>query len=177
MKARKPERGVSDMDVLKDIRSLLSVTQEREGSAKARSKEERNVEAEAIRLREQVRYYAELVKKQQEELEKLTSEREKLAAELNLLHSGTDKTLSLVTGVEELRQEIDQLEARKNGLSLILSQIDDLLQLKVKELSRRIVRFYQEAGQEGVALEFRKAASELEVTETFAYFLRALMKE
>ena len=40
MKPGKPDRGISKMEVLKDIRELLSVTQEREDSGKAQPRDE-----------------------------------------------------------------------------------------------------------------------------------------
>ncbi|GAG15085.1 unnamed protein product, partial [marine sediment metagenome] len=75
MKPRKPDRSVSKMDVLKDIRGLLSATQEREDSAEARLRDEGGLKAETARLEEQIRYYKELVQKQQDELHRLESEK------------------------------------------------------------------------------------------------------
>ena len=165
------------MGVLKDIRGLLSSTKTRDDSKETRLRGEGNLNAEIARLQEQVRSYEELVEKQQGELRRLESEKSELAVKLKMLSTGKEQPISPESGAKGLSEEIDQLEARKNELSLILPQIDDLLQLKVKELSRRIIRFYQEAGQEGVAIDFRRAADGLEVAENFAYFLRELLKE
>ena len=175
MKPRKPDRSVSKMDVLKDIRGLLSATQEREDSAEARLRDEGGLKAETARLEEQIRCYKELVQKQQDELHRLESEKKELAAKLNMLCSGQDKPMSPTA--EELYEEIAQLEARKAELSSALSQVDGLLQLKVKELLKRIARLYQEAGQGEIAIEFRRAGDELEDVENFAYFLRALLEQ
>ena len=177
MKPRKPDRSVSKMDVLKDIRGLLSTTQEREDSAEARLRDEGSLKAETARLEEQIRCYKELVQKQQDELHRLESEKKELAAKLNMLCSGQDKPMSPAPRAEELCEEIAQLEARKAELSSALSQVDGLLQLRVKELLKRIARLYLEAGQGDIAMEFRRAADELEVAENFAYFLRALLKQ
>ena len=177
MKPRKPDRSVSKMDVLKDIRGLLSATQEREDSAKARLRDEGDSKAETARLEEQIRFYKELVQKQQDELHRLESEKKELAAKLKMLCSGKDKPMSPTPGAEELCEEIAQLEARKTELSSALSQIDGLLQLKVKELLKRIARLYQEAGQSEIAMEFRRVGDELEVFDNFAYFLRALLRQ
>ena len=177
MKPKKPDRSVSNMDVLKDIRGLLSTTQERESSTKARLRDEGGLKVETARLEEEVRRYKELVQKQQEELHRLESEKKALAARLSMLCSGKDKPMSLTPGAEELCEEIAQLEARKAELSSALSQIDGLLQLKVKELLERIARLYQEAGQGEIAMEFRRVGDELEVFDNFAYFLRALLRQ
>ena len=175
MKSKKPDRSVSKMDVLKDIRGLLSTTQEREDSAQARLRDEDDLKAERAELEEQIRCYKELVQKQQEELHRLESEKKELTAKWNMLCSGQDKTMS--PRAEELCEEIAQLEARKAELSSALSQVDGLLQLKVKELLKRIARLYQEAGQSEIAIEFRRAGDELEDVENFAYFLRALLEQ
>ena len=175
MKPGKPERNVSKMDVLKDIRGLLSITQERGDSAKARLTDEEGLKAETARLEEQITYYKELVQKQQDELNKLESEKKELIAKLNTTRPGEDKRVS--PGTEGLHREIAQLEARKTELSSALSQIDSLLQLNVKELLKRIARLYQEAGQGEIAIEFRRAGNELENIENFAHFLRALLSQ
>ena len=177
MKPRKPDRSVSNMDVLKDIRGLLSATQERDDSAEARLRDEGGLKAQTARLEEQIRYYKELVQKQQDELHRLESEKKELATKLNMLGSGKDKPMSPTPRAEELCEEIAQLEARKAELSSALSQVDGLLQLRVKELLKRIARLYQEAGQGDIAMEFRRAADELEVAENFAHFLRALLNQ
>ena len=175
MKPRKPDRSVSKMDVLKDIRGLLSAAQEREDSGEARLRDEGGLKAETARLEEQIRCYKGLVQKQQDELHRLESEKKELAAKLNMLCSGQDKPMSPTA--EELCEEIAQLEARKAELSSALSQVDGLLQLKVKELLKRIARLYQEAGQGEIAIEFRRAGDELEDVENFAHFLRALLEQ
>ena len=175
MKPRKPDRSVAKMGVLKDIRGLLSATQEREDSAEVRLRDEGGLKAETARLEEQIRFYKELVQKQQDELHRLENEKKELADKLSMLCSGQDKPMS--PRVEELCEEIAQLEARKAELSSALSQVDGLLQLKVKELLKRIARLYQEAGQGEIAIEFRRAGDELEDVENFAYFLRALLEQ
>jgi len=174
MKPRKPDRSVSKMDVLKDIRGLLSTTQDREDSAQARLDEEGGLRADTARLEEEVRRYKELVQKQREELDKLKGENKELAARLNVLCSGKDKPMS--PGAQKLGEEIAQLETRKDQLSSILSQVDGLLQLKAKELLKRIARLYEEAGQSEIAIEFRREADEMEVAENFAHFVRALLE-
>jgi len=177
MKPGKPDRSVSKMDVLKDIRGLLSTTQEREDSAEARLRDEEGLKDETAKLGEQIRCYKELVQKQQAELHRLESEKKELTAKLNILCSGKDKPMPPASRTEELCEETAQLEARIAELSSALSQVDGLLQLKAKELLKRIARLYQEAGQGDIAIEFRRAADELEVAENFAHFLRALLNQ
>jgi len=70
MKPNKTDRSVSNMDVLKDIRGLLSVTQERENMKAVEVSNENSMEAEIIGLKTQIRSYEELVQKQNEELHK-----------------------------------------------------------------------------------------------------------
>jgi len=65
MKPGKPDRSVAKMDVLKDIRGLLSATQEREDSAGARLRDEGGLKAETARLEEQIGFYKEMVQRQQ----------------------------------------------------------------------------------------------------------------
>ena len=173
MKPRKPDRSISNMDVLKDIRGLLSTTQEREGSTGTGLRAEDGLRTKTVWLEEEVRRYKELVQKQQEELHRLESENKELAAKMNMLCSGKHKSMS--PGAEKLGGEIAQLESRKAELSSALSQVDGLLQLKVKELLKRIARLYQEAGQGEIAIEFRRAGDELEDVENFAHFVRALL--
>jgi chromosome segregation ATPase len=175
MKPGKPDRSVSKMDVLKDIRGLLSSTQELEDSAKARLRDEGSLKIETARLEEEVKRYQELVQKQQGELHRLESEKKELADKLNML--GSSKGKPVPPGAEELHDEIAQLEARKAELSSALSQIDSLLQFKVKELLKRIARLYEEAGQSDIAIEFRREAGTLEVAENFAHFLQALLNQ
>ena len=177
MKPKGPDRSVSSMDVLKDIKGLLSTTQEGESSKKDQLRDEGGLKAETERLEEEVRRYKELIQKQEEALYGLESEKKELATRLSMLCSGKDKSMSATPGAEELCEEIAQLEARKAELSSALSQIDGLLQLKVKELLKRIARLYQEAGQSEIAMEFRRVGDELEVFDNFAYFLRALLRQ
>ena len=177
MKLKKPERSVSNMDVLKDIRGLLSVTRERQEVTADGVRDESSLEAETARLEAQIRYYKELVQKQREELHRVESEKEEFAAKLKVLDSGKDKLIAQSSKSAALGEEAAQLEARIAELSSALSQIDGLLKLRVQELSKKIARLFQEAGQGEVAIEFRKAASELEVVENFAHFLRALLEQ
>jgi DNA repair exonuclease SbcCD ATPase subunit len=177
MKLEKPNRSVSNMDVLKDIRGLLSVTREREDATADGVSGKSSLEVEITRLEAQIKDYKELVQKQQEELRRVESEKEEFAAKLKAPGSGNDKLISPASKSAALGEEAAQLEARIAELSLALSQIEDLLKLRVQELLQKIARLFQEAGQGEVTIEFRKAASELETVENFAHFLRVLLEQ
>jgi DNA repair exonuclease SbcCD ATPase subunit len=175
MKLNKTDRSVSNMDVLKDIRGLLSVTQERENVKAVEVSNENSLEAEIIGLKTQIRNYEELVQKQNEELHKAENEKEALTAKLSALECGKDKIMPSCSTSMKPGEDTAQIEARIEELSSTLSKIDELTRLKSQELLRRIGRLFQESGQGEVAIEFRKAAGGLEVAENFAHFLRALL--
>jgi predicted RNase H-like nuclease (RuvC/YqgF family) len=175
MKLKKPDKGVADMEVLKDIRGLLSVTQERENGAADRVGDENSLKINAVKFEAQIRHYKELVQKLQEELQRVENEKEEFAAKLKVRDSGTNKLMSAASKSTALSEETAQLEARIAELSSVLSQVDGLLKLRVQELSKKIARLFQEAGQGDMAIEFRKAASELEIVENFARFLQILL--
>ena len=177
MKLKKPDKSVSDMDVLKDIRGLLSVTQEREDATADGVRDGSGLEIDAVKFEARIRHYKELVQKLQEELHRVENEKEAFAAKLKVLDSGNNKLIFAVSKSPALGEEIAQLEARIAELSSVLSQIDSLLKLRVQELSKKIARLFQEAGQGDVAIEFRKAASELEIVENFAHFLQILLEQ
>jgi chromosome segregation ATPase len=175
MKLKKPDKSVSDMDVLKDIRGLLSVTQEREDKTADRGRDESGLEIDAVKFEVQIRQHKELVQKLQEELRRMENEKEEFAAKLKVLDSGNNKLMSAASKSTALSEETAQLEVRIAELSIVLSQVDGLLKLRVQELSKKIARLFQEAGQGDMAIEFRKAASELEIVENYARFLQLLL--
>lgn len=53
----------------------------------------------------------------------------------------------------------------------------ELLQVKLKELLKRIALIFQEAGEGSMAIEFRKGADSLENAENMARFLQILLNE
>ena len=175
MKPNRTEKSVSNMDVLQDIRGLLSVTQERENVKTVEVSNENSLEAEIIGLKTQIRSYEELVQKQNEELHRAENEKEALTAKLSALESGKDKIIPSCSTSMKPGENTAQIEARIEELSSALSKIDELTRIKSQELLRRIGRLFQESGQGEAAIEFRKAASGLEVAENFAHFLRALL--
>jgi chromosome segregation ATPase len=174
MKLNKTEKSVSNMDVLKDIRGLLSVTHERE-NVKAVDVNSENLEAEMTGLKAQIKSYKELVQKQKEELLRVENEKQALIAKLTALECGKDKITFPSSTSMKLGEDAAQIEARIEELSSALAKMDELTRLKSQDLLRRIGRLFQESGQGEVAIEFRKGASGLEVAENFAHFLRALL--
>ena len=177
MNREKSNRGVSNMDVLKDIRGLLSVTQEREDVAAGEVKGSSGLEVEVARLATQIRGYKALIQKQQEELAVVKSEKEEFAVRLKVLNDANDQLISPASGSVALGEETAQLEARIAELSAALSQIESLLKLRIQELLKRMANLFSEAGQGEVAIEFRKAAHGLEVAENFARFLRVFLEQ
>ena len=175
MKQKKPDKSVSDMEVLKDIRGLLSVTREPEEATADRVRDENSLKIDAVKFEAQIRHYKELVQKLQEELHRVEIEKEEFAAKLKALDSGNNELMSAASKSTALSEETAQLEARIAELSSVLSQVDGVLKLRVQELSKKIARLFQEAGQGDMAIEFRKAASELEIVENFARFLQILL--
>ncbi|MFZ0034947.1 MAG: hypothetical protein WAK60_08190 [Sedimentisphaerales bacterium] len=175
MKLNKTDKSVSNMDVLKDIRGLLSVTQDRANAKAVVVSNENSLEAEIIALKTQIRSYEELVQKQNEELHRAENEKEALTAKLSALECGKDKIIPSYSTSLKPGENTAQIEARIEELSSASDKMDELTRLKSQDLLRRIGRLFQESGQGEVAIEFRKGASGLEVAENFAHFLRALL--
>ncbi|MFC1925430.1 hypothetical protein ACFLW2_01885 [Chloroflexota bacterium] len=178
MKAGKPGKSVAGMDVLKDIRGLLSSNQDRKPSAGDDPEGGADYRTKAARYKEEINSYREQLQKQQEELERLTSENRELVHNLELLRSGKEATLHPASADEkELALDIAQLEIQKSELEQALSDVEELLQVKLRELLKRIARIFQEAGEGSMAIEFRKGADSLENAENMARFLQILLNE
>lgn len=175
MKPKKSDKGVSDMDVLKDIRGLLSVTREQEDAPAVRVKDTGESEPEIIKLKNQVEDCRETIQKQQEELSLIKREKEELVAKLKELSPGNNNAASSTANTGALNEEAFQLEARIAELSTTLNQVDELLNIRAQELSRKIARIFQEAGQGEISLEFRKATNALESVENYTHFLEVLL--
>ena len=174
MKSERIDKSVSNMEVLKDIRGLLSVTRERDGIAAGGESPEKYFQSEMARLEAQVKEYKELIQKQQSELQMVVGEKEQLAAKLKAMGSGVEKPVPVAAKSPVSDEEALQLEARIAELSSALSQIEDLIKLRSQELLQKIARLFQEAGQGEVSIEFRKTASALESVENSAHFLQEL---
>jgi len=178
MKSERPKRSVADMDVLQDIRGLLSTAQKGKPSIEPELREKARLDAEIARYEEELERYRGLVQKQQEEMERLRKENEQLVTNLSLLHSNkAEVPPSPNAEAEALNREIAELKAQKYELSSGLCELEELLQLKLRELLKRIASVLQEIGAGEVAIEFRRAMDSLEDVENCAYFLRELLKE
>ena len=175
MKSKNPEKNIAGMDVLNDIRGLLSVTQEKANTPALATRGETSLEEEITGLRVQIKSYEALAQRQKEELRILENENKALAAKLTASESGKAKIVSSVSTIENHDEDTVQIEAKMAELSTALSKMDELTRLKSQELLRRIGRLFQESGQGEVTLEFRKGASGLDVAENFAHFIRALL--
>lgn len=176
MKNKKPDKSVAQMAVLKDIRGLLSVSRD-QALPVALPKPDPTMESVKIGAGEQLKQYEELVRKQQAALDKLEADKQELESKLSLLESAIDKPAPAKADTDRLGLEISNLEARKAELTAALSQVEDLLQMKIKELARRIARVYEEAGDTGADRDFRRLTDQLESAENFGEFLRALLRE
>ncbi|MDP2718374.1 MAG: hypothetical protein Q8P44_00855 [Dehalococcoidia bacterium] len=177
MKPKKPDKSISGMDVLKDIRGLLSASREPGTTIEPPSQEENRLKNELTGLREHVRVYQETVQKQQEQIRKMEREYKDITAELDGYKKTAVRPLNQTAQVAELREDVEQLEARKAELTSAVSGIEELLHLKVKELLKRIVRLYQESGQSDIALDIRRTGNALDDVDNFARFLRELIQQ
>jgi DNA repair exonuclease SbcCD ATPase subunit len=177
------------MAVLKDIRGLLSATREAPAAEPA-SKPGPDLNAEKAALEEKVRQYEEAALKHQAAIERLEAEKKQLEGKLRELQAGVSKggkapppprplspSASPQPDARKIALDISDLEARKAELSQALSEIEDLVQIKVKDLARRIARVYEEAGDIGASRDFRRITSQLEASENFGEFIRALTRE
>jgi hypothetical protein len=175
MKTKKPDRGVAQMTVLKDIRGLLSITLEQSPTVEVNQATAPDLQAEKLCFEEQLRQYKELVQKQQTALDRLEVEKNELDEKLRFVQSAASKRASQQTVGDSSGREISDLEARKAELSAALAQVEQLLQFKIRELTRRIARVYQEAGDIEAGRDFRRITDQIEAAENFGEFLRALL--
>ena len=178
MKTKKPDRSVAQMAVLRDIRGLLSLNQEQALQAETNPEAEEFKKAENGGLVEQLKQYEELVRKQQSALDRLEDEKKEMEAKIDKLQSTVDKlsTPKSDKSNDKISSEISELEARKDELSVALSQVEAMLQFKIKELARRIAQVYQEAGDISANRDFRRITDQLEADENFGEFIRALLR-
>ena len=77
---------------------------------------------------------------------------------------------------QRLSDEISGLEQQKAELSA-LSDVEGLLQIKTKDLLRRLANLYEEAGQSDFAQELRRGRNGLQDPDNLATFLRALLRQ
>ena len=159
------------MAVLTDIRGLL--TSPRKPSENMDG-EERKADA-IVSPDERTTALETKVLKQQEVIAQLQKERDGLLARVAALEA---RPVSLAeTRSLGISRETSDIEARKDELEKGLTQLEALLQMKVKELARRIARVYEEAGDYGATRDFRRTSDQLESSENFGEFLRALARD
>jgi chromosome segregation ATPase len=175
MANRKPDKSVSGMSVLNDIRGLLSSNRDQSPASKSVPDSVSDTSVAITRLEEKVRQLEDLVEKQKTDLNRLTREKQELTAKLTSLQSnGSIASSSGKVGVRDM--DISILEAREQELNAALSHLDELLQFKTKELVRRISRIYEEAGDFEAGRDFRKLNNQLEAAENFGEFIRSLLR-
>jgi len=175
MKTKKPDRKVANMAVLKDIRGLLSITLDQSPTVETNYMPAPDIQAEKLSFEEQIRQYKELAQKQQTALDRLEVEKKELDEKLRLIQSSAGKHIPQKPVDDSSCREISDLEARKAELSTALAQVEQLLQFKIRELTRRIARVYQEAGDNEAGKDFRRITDQLEAAENFGEFIRGLL--
>lgn len=178
MKPERSRKTVADMGVLKDIRGLLSTGQDRKTPADAEPTREADLETEIAVCREEIERYKQLAVRLEQNQERLRRENNGLRADLEMLRSRRDEApVTTTANSEGLVQEIVDLEERRLELVSIFSKVEDVLQLRLQELLKRIGRAHQEMGATGLAVEFRRTADQIQNAETFAQFVRELIGE
>jgi len=165
------------MAVLQDIKGLLSARREQPQAAEVKSAAQPGWQAEKARLQAEVRDLQQLVNTKQNAIERLEAEKRELETSLHTLKSAPGIAAAPRAPASGLGREVSDLEARKADLEAAVSQIDGLLQIKVKELAKRIARVYAEAGDIGANRDFRRITDHLEASENFGEFVRALLGE
>ena len=139
--------------------------------------------AEVAALQEKLQRYEAACLEQKTTIQRLEAEKKETEAALKAYRAGPPVPAALpqVTAPPQpatrLAGDVADLEARKTELSAALSQIEDLLQLKIKDLTRRIARIYEEAGDSGAGRDFRRISNQLEASGNFGEFIRALLGE
>lgn len=167
MRQEKSRKSVSDMGVLKDLRELLSTSQEKEALTVDNS-------PPALQQKE-LEDYRRLTEAQKEELEKLKQEREMLLRELETLRSQGPARAG-EPEVARLRAEVARLEAYREELTRVVTETEALLRLRLSELLQKVARAFEASGLGEAGLQFRSGAEYLESPEDFAYLLRILLR-
>jgi len=172
MKSEKPKKSVADMNVLKDLRELISTVQ----GAKP-LKETQLLEEEKVDLEAKVAQYKAELERMEKEIERLRREKEEMATELNLLRSQkSEEVTPSDLELERLSREVSRLESQKSALSLAIGEAEELLKIKLGELLRRVAMACETSGLIDAGIQFRKMAHHLESSEELASFLRILLR-
>ncbi len=178
MKAKKPDKTVAGMAVLQDIRGLLSAAKPQpspQTPAKAEPAKEEGLSTR--RLESRVKELETMVASQRTDLDRLAAEKKDLEGKLAAIQSSIPAPPRPTPGQTALSREVSDLEARRLELEAALSQTESLLQIKIKDLARRIASVYAEAGDIGANRDFRRITNQLEAAENFGEFVRALTRE
>ncbi len=184
MKTKKPDKTVAGMAVLQDIRGLLSTSKTSASPSESPPKTESTAALATRQLEARLKQLEALVASQQADLDRLSGEKKDLEAKLVALQSPRDEprqasrqTPPPLSARAAISRDVSDLEARKAELEGALSQIEGLLQVKLKDLARRIASVYAEAGDFGANRDFRRITDQLEKAENFGEFVRALTRE
>lgn len=174
MTNKKPDKNVAGMAVLQDIRSLLSSSHDTKTNSPAETKTGTVLRHQKDKDIKELKQYQETITQQQNRIVQLETEKKELSGKLALLQASSGGSSD---GDKHLTADIAGMEAGKEELTRALAQIEELLQLKTKDLVRRIRRIYEEAGDFEAGRDFRRISNQLEAAENFGEFLRALLRD
>ncbi len=184
MKTKKPDKTVAGMAVLQDIRGLLSASRTPASPSESTPKPETTAAPATRQLEARLKQLEALVTSQQADLDRLSGEKKDLEAKLAAFQAPRDEprqalrpAFPTLSGDASISRDVSDLEARRAELEGALSQIEGLLQIKIKDLARRIASVYAEAGDFGANRDFRRITDQLEKAENFGEFVRALTRE
>ncbi len=176
-KPAKLDRNVAGMQVLSDIRGLISGTPSKPRPAEAPKQKKATPDPRVARLESEIATYREQVQKQQAELDRLKAERDALAARLAAAPPVVEKRTAPSAGSQRTSDEIAGLEERKAELTAALSDVEALLEVKTQDLLRRLANIFEEAGQSDFAQEIRRGRNGLQNPENLGSFLRAFLRQ
>jgi hypothetical protein len=171
MASKKQDKSVAGMAVLKDIRGLLTGSRDTVLGSPPGLQDTSEYVAEIKRLQDTLRDCQEQARAQKEIIDRLQVEKTKLEAGLKNVQG-----VAIPSANKGHQSEVADLQNKKDELTSALSEIEALLDLKVKELTRRIARIYEEAGDSSAGRDFRKINNQLESSANFGEFLRTLLR-
>ncbi len=179
MKAKKPDKTVAGMAVLQDIRGLLSASKPPPPADEPATKPvpAKDAGSNTRRLESRVKELEMLVAAQRADLDRLAAEKKDLEGKLAAVRSSISPPPPPAPSQAAQSRQVSDLEARRSELEAALSQTESLLQIKIKDLARRIASVYAEAGDIGANRDFRRISNQLEAAENFGEFVRALTRE
>ncbi|MDY6834645.1 MAG: hypothetical protein SVY53_07610, partial [Chloroflexota bacterium] len=114
MKSEKSKRSVRDMEVLKDIKGLLSSVPEPKASMDVQLEERSDLSIELAQCKEEIHRLKGLAEEQQRDLGVLKKEKQELVAELDLLRSRSEGgSIERRPEIVSVNKDIDELESTK----------------------------------------------------------------